>query len=183
MSGKTVARIAAIWNCPPEDAVIRLLAEEDAAVGAVFFSMSADDVAAIMASGEVAVGSDGRGMHAVDDAAEATHPRSYGTFARVLGLYTREKGLLTLEKAVYKMTGLPAARLGLTDRGLIKPGMSADITIFDPVAISDRATFENPHQYATGVKHVFVNGSPVVSRGILTGKTPGRVLRKRAQAR
>jgi N-acyl-D-amino-acid deacylase len=182
MSGKTVAQIAALWNCGPEEAVIRLLAEEDAAVGAVYFSMSADDVAAIMASGIVAVGSDGRGMHAVDDAAAATHPRSYGTFARVLGLYTREKEILSLEKAVHKMTGLPAARLGLTDRGLIKPGMSADITVFDPAAISDRAGFENPHQYAAGVNHVFVNGRPVVSGGNLTGQTPGRVLRKRVQA-
>jgi N-acyl-D-amino-acid deacylase len=179
MSGKTIAQIAALWNLLPEEAVMRLLVEEEGAVSAVYFSISDEDVAAIMSSSNVAVGSDGRGMHAVEDAAEATHPRSYGTFARVLGLYTREKGILSIEKAVYKMTGLPAGRLGLKDRGLIMPGMAADITIFDPAVISDRAGFDNPHQYAAGVNHVLVNGLPVVSGGKVTGQTPGRVLRKK----
>jgi len=181
MSGKTVAQIAAIWKCQPEEAVIRLLAEEDAAVGAVYFSMSADDVAYIMASGIVAVGSDGRGMHAVDDAAAATHPRSYGPLPGCSDYIRVKKEFLHWKRRPQNDRSACSAS-GLTDRGLIMPGMSADITIFDPTAISDRAGFDNPHQYAAGVNHVFVNGRQVVSGGSLTGQTPGRVLRKRAQA-
>lgn len=105
------------------------------------------------------------------------HPRSYGTFARVLGRYARQRGILTLEEAVRKMTSLPAWRLGLKDRGLIQPGMKADLVIFDPATIADRATFENPRQYAAGVRHLFVNGRPVILNGKLTDEHPGRVLR------
>ena len=105
------------------------------------------------------------------------HPRSYGTFVRVLGRYVREKKLLTLEDAVRKMTSLPAARAGLRDRGLIRPGMKADLVIFDPATVVDTATFENPHQYAAGVSHVIVNGVLVVDDSKVTGARPGRVLR------
>ncbi len=105
------------------------------------------------------------------------HPRSYGTFARVLGLYVRDRRILTLEEAVRKMTSLPAWRLGLKDRGLIRPGMKADLVVFDPAAIADRATFDSPRQYAAGVHHVFVNGRPVILNGELTAERPGRVLR------
>jgi dihydroorotase/N-acyl-D-amino-acid deacylase len=104
------------------------------------------------------------------------HPRSYGTFPRVLGLYAREKGLLTLEEAVRKMTSLPAVRLGLADRGLVRPGMKADLVVFDPATIRDRATFEDPHAYAEGVAFVLVNGIVVVEEGRLSGMRPGRVL-------
>ena len=180
LSGKTIAYIAESWGAAPEAAVLRLLREEQAAVSAVFFSLSHEDVVTIMATEWIAVGSDGRGMSESQDGAAATHPRSYGTFPRVLGVYAREKGVLPLTRAAYKMTGLPASRLGLQDRGLVRPGFAADLTLFDPGTVLDRADFQNPHHYCVGIEHVFVNGRAVVSHGRLTGDTPGRVLRKRS---
>jgi dihydroorotase/N-acyl-D-amino-acid deacylase len=106
------------------------------------------------------------------------HPRSYGTFARVLGLYARDKKVLTLEDAVRKMSSAPAARLGLTDRGVLRPGMKADIAVFDPATVRDTATFEKPHQYAAGFSHVVVNGQIVFENGEMTAARPGKVLRK-----
>jgi N-acyl-D-amino-acid deacylase len=182
LSGKNVSQIAELWNCAPERAVTRLLLEEKAAVGAVYFSLSEEDLAVILSSDQVSVGSDGTGMKAEDDSAISTHPRSYGTFARILGVYAREKGLLSMAKAIHKMTGLPAARLGLTNHGLIKPGFTADLVLFDPLTIQDRSTFERPHQYAIGVVYSWVNGCSIVREGIITGNTPGRVLRKRGVA-
>jgi N-acyl-D-amino-acid deacylase len=178
LSGKTLEAIAQAWSLQPEAAVIKLLLEERGAISAVYFSLADEDVDAIMAADWVAVGSDGRGMSAIHDADAATHPRSYGTFPRVLGRYVRERGLLSLPTAVRKMTSVPAARLGLTDRGAVQPGYAADLVLFDPAAIRDRADFQDPHQYAVGVEHVFVNGRSVVREGRLTGETPGRVLRK-----
>jgi N-acyl-D-amino-acid deacylase len=175
LSGKTVAQIAALWNAAPADAVVRLLQAEKGAVGAVFFSISEQDVETIMRSTNVGVGSDGRGLRA-GSSTEATHPRSYGTFPRVLGKYVREKKLLSLETAVYKMTGLTAQRFGLKDRGTIAAGKIADLVAFDPATIRDIADFSNPHQYATGVQHLFVNGVPVISDGRLTGRVAGKVL-------
>lgn len=178
LSGKTLEEVAKAWNVQPEPAVIRLLIEERGTVSAVYFSLAEEDVDAIMAANWVAVGSDGRGMSATHDADTATHPRSYGTFPRVLGVYVRERGLLSLPTAVRKMTGVPAERLGLTDRGAVRPGYAADLVLFDPTTIRDRADFQRPHQYPTGVEHVFVNGRPVVRDGRLSGETPGRVLRR-----
>ena len=106
----------------------------------------------------------------------APHPRSYGTFVRVLGRYVRELHTITLEDAVHKMSGLPAQRLKLYDRGLIRPGMKADLAIFDPATVADTATFERPHQYAVGVKYVVVNGKIVIDDGKLTTERPGRIL-------
>jgi N-acyl-D-amino-acid deacylase len=159
--------------------VIRLLLEEEAAVGAIFFSMSEEDVTAILASDQVSVGSDGRGQNATEDSGEATHPRSYGTFARILGHYVREKSLLPLATAVRKMTGLSARRLGFADRGLLQPGFAADLVLFDPAAIADRADFIHSHEYARGILHVWVNGRPLIQDGKFTGERPGRVLRKK----
>ncbi len=180
LSGKNVGQIAEIWQCTPEAAVMRLLLEEKAAVGAVYFSLSDEDVAAILSSDQVSVGSDGTGMKAEEDFGTSTHPRSYGTFARILGVYAREKGTLSLAKAIHKMTGLTATRLGLRNRGLIKPGFTADLVLFDPITIQDQSTFDHPHQYAMGVVYVWVNGCPIVHEGVITGNKPGRVLRKRA---
>jgi N-acyl-D-aspartate/D-glutamate deacylase len=104
------------------------------------------------------------------------HPRSYGTFARVLGVYVREKKLLTLEDAVRKMTSFPAQRMGITDRGVLRPGMKADIAVFDPATVRDMATFQQPHQYAVGFSTVLVNGQVVLDRGVVTSTRPGRVL-------
>jgi len=180
LSGKNLSQIGEFWNCAPETAVMRLLLEEKAAVGAVYFSLSEDDVAAILSSDQVSVGSDGTGMKIEEDSGISTHPRSYGTFPRILGVFTREKGILSLAKAIHKMTGLTASRLGLKNRGLIKPGLTADLVLFDPLTIRDQSTFDHPHQYATGVVYSWVNGCPIVQEGIITGNTPGRVLRKRA---
>jgi N-acyl-D-amino-acid deacylase len=181
-SGRRVAEIAAAWGIRPAAAVRRLLLEERGVVGAVYFSLSEEDVAAIMRSDWVAVGSDGQGLSAEDGAAESTHPRSYGTFPRVLGRYVREQGLLGLSLAVHKMTAVPAARLGMTDRGLLRPGLVADLVLFDPRRIIDQAEFEEPHRYAAGISHVLVNGRAVLRDGRLTGERAGRVLRRPATA-
>jgi len=178
LSGRTVQEIAVRWGVPPEAAVVRLLLEENAEVGAVYFSLSPEDVAAIMASGFVAVGSDGLALSAIEDRDQTPHPRSYGTFPRVLGQYVREQRLLPLPLAIHKMTGLPASRMGLPDRGHIRPGCAADLVLFDPATVRDRADFQNPHQYATGIEYVAVNGCLVIERGEPTGKRPGRVLRR-----
>jgi N-acyl-D-aspartate/D-glutamate deacylase len=106
----------------------------------------------------------------------APHPRSYGTFARVLGRYVRERKVITLEDAVRKMSGIPAARLRLWDRGLLRPGMKADIAVFDAAAVADKATFAQPHQYAEGFRHVLVNGKAVLLDGRIGEERPGRVL-------
>jgi N-acyl-D-amino-acid deacylase len=178
LSGETVAAIAGQWGCSPEAAVVRLIREEEGNVGAIFFSMAEEDVATILADPLVAVGSDGHALNAEEDRQELTHPRSYGTFPRVLGRYVREERLLPLETAIHKMTGLPARRLGFTDRGLIAPGYVADLVLLDPATIADRATYSEPHRYATGIVHLLVGGKPVIWDGKLTGERPGRVLRK-----
>ena len=180
LSGKNLSETAKIWHCTPEVAVMRLLREEKAAVGAVYFSLSEDDVVAILSNDQVSIGSDGMGMNAEEDCKRSTHPRSYGTFPRILGLYAREKRTLSLTRAIHKMTGLAADRVRLRDRGLIKPGFAADLVLFDPVRVQDRSTFDRPHQYATGVVYTWVNGYPVVHEGRIIGNTPGKVLQKKA---
>jgi len=143
---------------------------------AVFHAISEEDVERILRSPYTMIGSDGeipifgRG---------APHPRSYGTFARVLARYVRERHTITLEDAVRKMSGYPAERLRLLDRGLLRPGMKADIVIFDPAKIQDMADYANPHQYAVGVREVMVNGELVISGGQLTKARPGRVINGR----
>jgi dihydroorotase/N-acyl-D-amino-acid deacylase len=177
IEGKTLAAILAERGKEPtveSAADLALEIVEGGGASGVFHAMSEEDVERILASPLTMVASDGeipvfgRG---------APHPRSYGTFARVLGVYVREKGLLTLEEAVRKMTSFPAARLGLLDRGLVRPGMKADLVVFDPATIRDRATFEEPHQYAEGVSLVVVNGEIVLDGERMTGARPGRVLR------
>jgi N-acyl-D-amino-acid deacylase len=107
----------------------------------------------------------------------STHPRAYGNFARLLGRYVRDEGLVPLEEAIRRLTALPAANLGLDRRGRLVPGHFADVVVLDPAEVADRATFESPHQFAVGVKHVVVNGVPVLRDGALTGALPGRALR------
>ena len=142
-------------------------------VSAVYHAIGPQDVDRIMQHPAVAIGSDGPvGVFGEG----APHPRQYGTFARVLGHYVRERGVITLENAVRKMTSLTAQRLSIRDRGLLVEGYFADITIFDPDTIIDKATFEQPHQYAVGVDTVLVNGELVVANGKHTGARPGRVL-------
>ena len=148
------------------------IAEQGGCQG-IFHAMSEDDLVRILVHPATMIASDGE----VPTFGRASpHPRSYGTFARVLGVYVRDKRVLTLEEAVRKMTSFPAARLRIVDRGLLRPGMKADVTVFDPATVADRATFENPHQYAVGVSTVVVNGQVVFENGAMSDARPGRVL-------
>jgi N-acyl-D-amino-acid deacylase len=178
LEGMTLAAIARSLNCTPQEAVMRLVFGENGAAGAIFFAMGEEDVARIMTDPDVAVGSDGHGLDAAADAGEATHPRSYGTFPRVLGRYVREKKVLPLELAIRKMTSLPASRLGITDRGLVRSGYAADLVLFDPSSIRDLSDYTAPHRYSAGVIHLVVAGQFVIEHGKLTGHRPGRVLRR-----
>jgi len=158
----------------PEDAAEVLLEiEERGGCQTIYHAIAEEDVERIMRSPFTMVASDGE-IPAFGEG--APHPRSYGTFARVLGRYVRERKLLSLEEAIHKMTSFPAARLGLHDRGLLKPGMYADVVVFDPATVTDRATFTAPHQYAEGFRYVLVNGKPVLLDGRMTAERPGRVL-------
>ena len=158
------------------DVVIDLVLAENDHLGKINFSMTEENVAMQLKRPWVVIGSDAGGLDP-DSAIGLTHPRAYGTFARILGKYVRTDSLLTLEDAVRKMTSATAARLKLRDRGLLREGMFADVVVFDPATIADVATFDKPHQLSTGVKHVFVNGVAVVSDGNHTGATPGRAVR------
>src|SRR5262249_16877955 len=146
-------------------------------------SMAAADVDEITATPWVLVGSDGTALAPYGVTGQGKpHPRYYGTFARVLGDAVRERRLLTLEQAVFKMTGGSASALGLTDRGVLREGAWADVTVFDPAEVGERATYDDPHRYATGVSTVVVNGEVVIDGGDHTGALPGRVLRFRRRA-
>jgi N-acyl-D-aspartate/D-glutamate deacylase len=161
--------------------LLDLLAEYGGGVEVVIFAIGEDDIRRVMTHPQVAVASDGWTLH--PDVGGCPHPRSYGTFARVLGHYVREKGVLSVPAAVRKMTSLPARRLGLADRGVITPGAVADLVVFDPVTVADLATFTEPHQFCTGVEHVFVNGVHVIAAASDTGRPAGQVLRGPAAAR
>lgn len=172
--GKTIAQIAKERGLSGADTVFQLLVENNANVGIVMFYMSEADMRKGLAHPWVSVCSDASAMSPAFGG--KPHPRTYGTFPRILGRYVREVKLLRLEDAVRKMTSLPAARLGLRDRGTLREGNWADIVIFDPDRIIDRATFENPHQYPVGIEYVLVNGKVVIDKGQHTGVHPGRVL-------
>jgi len=146
-------------------------------VGSAFFSMSEDNLRQALRRPWVAISSDGASMAPEGAFLRApTHPRSYGSFARVLGHYSRDEGLLPLADAIHRMSGLPASTLGLRERGLLREGYFADIVVFDPATVADRATFENPHQLSVGVSNVLVNGKVTVSGGNFTGELAGRAL-------
>lgn len=155
-----------------------LIVEDDSRVGTIYFSMSEENVRRKVTLPWVSFGSDA-GAPAAEGVflQSATHPRAYGTFARVLGRYVREEGLLSLEDAVRRLSSWPAERLGISHRGSLVPDNFADITVFDAERVIDRATFEQPHQYSEGVVHVFVNGQQVLADGEPTGATPGRFVR------
>jgi len=160
----------------PAEAVLRLYERADAPI--VGRGMAEEDVDLIAGSSFICVSSDGESLKTEGPLSEGRpHPRSYGANSRFLRRMVREKGLVSLEEAVRKMTTLPASRLGLTRRGRLAPGYAADIAVFDPATVADRATFAEPHQYSIGAHHVVVNGEAVVADGELTGATPGRVLR------
>ncbi len=178
LTGKTLADVAAMRNRPWQEVVLDLILQNDGDVGAVFFTMSEENVAKIVARPWVSFCSDA-GSYAAEGIflRVGTHPRAYGAFARVLGKYARDERVIPLEEAVRRLTAFPAVTLGLRDRGRLAPGYFADVVVFDPATIADRATYEQPHQYATGVVHVFVNGVQVLKDGEHTGATPGRVVR------
>jgi N-acyl-D-amino-acid deacylase len=148
--------------------------EENGGCSAVYHAMSEQDVVRIMQHEKTMIASDG-GIHM--PAQDRPHPRNYGSFSRVLGLYVREQGVLGFSEAIYKMSRMPADRIGLSDRGRIEEGAMADIAVLDPETVIDRATFKNPHQLSVGTVHVFVNGVPVLIDGEMTGARPGRVLK------
>jgi N-acyl-D-aspartate/D-glutamate deacylase len=178
LQGKRLSEIAATRRRDPIETMFDLVIADHARTGAIYFIMSEPDVQAALQSPLVAVDCDASGV-APDGpfGKDGTHPRAYGSFTRILGHYVRELHLLPLEFAVRKMTSLAAQRVGLTDRGLLRPGMFADITVFDPATVGDRATFDQPHQPSVGISDVFVNGQAVYKRGALTAARPGRGLR------
>jgi dihydroorotase/N-acyl-D-amino-acid deacylase len=178
LQGMRLSKIAARWKRDPLEAAFDLLLADKARTGAIYFSMDEQDVRAALGTWWVAVNTDYGGVAPDGPFGDSRpHPRSYGAFTRVLGHYVREQQLLPLEQAVRKMTSLAAQRVGLTDRGLLRRGMFADITVFDPATVSDRATFDQPHQPSTGIVHVFVNGQAVLRDGRITTARPGRGLR------
>ena len=177
-TGKTLSEIATLRGTDPIETAIDLIIEDDSRVGVVYFLMSEDNVRRQIKLPYMSFGSDGGSIAAEGDFLKQNpHPRSYGNFARLLGKYVRDEQIIPLEEAIYKLTGLPATNLKLVDRGFIQPGYFADIVIFDPNTIQDHATFEQPHQYATGVTHVWVNGTQVLRNGEHTGKMAGRFVR------
>lgn len=177
--GRRLDEIARARGQDPVDALFDILLADRSRTGALYFSMSEDDVDFVMKQPWVSVGIDAGARAADSTVKERPHPRTYGSFPRILCRYVREKKLLTLEDAVRKFTALPAARVGLDDRGVLKAGLYADITIFDPNTVCDRATFVDPVQLSVGIRHVIVNGVPVVRNGAVTGARPGRALRRR----
>jgi N-acyl-D-amino-acid deacylase len=177
LTGQTLADVAKKRGKDPVETIMDLIAEDESRIDTIYFLMSEENVKKEMAKPWISFGS--------DEAAQAPegvflksnpHPRAYGNFARILGKYVRDEKVITLEEAVRRLSALPAANLGLRERGTLNEGMFADIVVFDPATIGDRATFEKPHQYATGMKEVFVNGVQVLQNGEHTGAKPGRAL-------
>ena len=178
LTGRTLAEVAAERGTSPAETAMDLVVEDSSRVGTVYFLMDEENVRRQLALPWVSFGSD-----AESSAPEGVflksnpHPRAYGNVARLLGTYVRDEGIIPLGEAIRRLTQLPATNLKLQRRGTLQPGYFADVVVFDPARIQDHATFEEPHQYATGVEHVLVNGVPVLKNGEHTGATPGRVVR------
>ena len=178
LQGKTLADIAKLWNKDPIDALCDLLIQDKAFTYVAVFGMSEPDVALALQQSWVAIDNDSSGTSLEGILGkEHPHPRAYGTFPRILRKYVREEKKLTMEDAIRKFSALPAQRLRLSDRGVLKAGMWADVTIFDPATVRDLATFEKPNQLSEGMEYVLVNGAPVIEKGKMTGALPGKVLR------
>jgi len=178
LTGKTLAEVAALRGTSPEETAMDLVIEDDSGVECVFFTMSEDNVRKKIRQSWMGFCSDGASMAPEGVFLErGTHPRAYGSFARLLGKYVRDEQIIPLKEAIRRLTSQPASTLGLDRRGSLQPGYYADVVVFDPSAIRDNATYEHPHQYATGVHHVLVNGVPVLRDGEHTGATPGRFVR------
>jgi N-acyl-D-amino-acid deacylase len=178
LTGKTLTEVAAMRGTSPEETAMDLVVQDDSRVGTVYFLMSEDNVRRQITIPWVSFGSDAPSLAPEGAFLESNpHPRAYGNFARLLGKYVRDEGLISLAEAIRKLTSLPARNLRLHRRGTLQAGNYADIAVFDASAIQDHAWFDNPHQFATGMVHVFVNGTQVLRDGDHTGATPGRVVR------
>jgi N-acyl-D-amino-acid deacylase len=179
LTGKSLLEVAKMRGTSPEETAMDLVTEDNSRVGTIYFMMSEQNIIKKLQLPWVSFGSDA-GTPATEGVFlnTSTHPRAYGNFARVLGKYVRDENIIPLNEAIRRMTSLPASNLKLKDRGAIQPGYFADIAIFDPLEIADKATFENPHQYAVGMKHVFVNGEQALRNGEHTGKFSGRFVKR-----
>src|SRR5437764_4621978 len=177
LTGKSLAEVAKMRGKDPIETIMDLISEDESRIGTVYFLMSEENVRKELAKPWISFGSQEAAQPPEGDLLKSNpHPRAYGNFARVLGKYTREEKVLTLPEAVRRLSALPATNLGLDHRGFIQEGMFADVVVFDPATIADRATFDKPHQYAVGMKHVLVNGVQVLKDGEHTGAKPGRAL-------
>ncbi|MEJ2003688.1 MAG: D-aminoacylase [Cyclobacteriaceae bacterium] len=173
-NGMNLAEISTLQDRDPAEMLVDLVIRENGNISAAYFLMSEENVRKKIKLPYMSFGSDARSVAAEGDVIEdSTHPRTYGNFARLLGKYVREENVIPLNEAIYKLSGLPVDKYGIPERGYIRPGYYADIVVFDPARIIDKATFNNPHQYAGGMVHVFVNGRQVLSNGEHTGKKPG----------
>ncbi|TDJ03469.1 MAG: D-aminoacylase [Caldithrix sp.] len=178
LTGKTLSEVAEMRGTSPAETAMNLVIEDDSRVGTVYFLMSEENIKKKIAIPWVAFDSDAGSLAPYGVFLKQNpHPRAYGSFARLLGKYVRDEKIILLEEAIRRLTSFSAENLGLKRRGFLKPGYFADIVIFDPESIQDHATFEKPHQYSTGVHHVFVNGTQVLKEGEHTGAKPGRVVR------
>jgi N-acyl-D-amino-acid deacylase len=178
--GKTLAEVASERGVTAEEAAMDLVIEDESRVGAIYFLMSEDNVRRGVALPYMSFGSDGTAVSAEGVFLKSNlHPRGYGNFARIFARYVRDQKVLTIEEAVRRMTAQPAAVLGLHDRGQLRADYYADLVVFDPATIQDHATYAAPHQYATGVSHVLVNGAEALRDGEPTVARPGRVVRGR----
>lgn len=177
LTGKSLAEVAKLRGKDPVEAIMDLISEDESRIDTIYFLMSEENIRKEVAKPWVSFGSDEASQAPAGDFLKANpHPRAYGNFARLLGRYVREEKIISLAEVVKRLSGLPATNLGLDHRGFIREGMFADVVVFDPATIADRATFEKPHQYAVGMKHVFVNGVQVLKDGEHTGAKPGRAL-------
>lgn len=177
LNGKTLTEVAAMRGKDEVETLLDLVLEDRSRIQVVSFTMNEANIKKQLRRPWVSLGSDASSMTVPEDASQSlTHPRAYGNFARLLGRYVREEKVISLQEAVRRLSGLPATNLGLDRRGFIRKGYFADLAIFDPKTIADKATYEKPHQYAVGMKHVFVNGVQVLKDGEHTGAKPGRAL-------
>lgn len=177
---KTIDQIAGMMNLTPAEATLKLYESTETAPAAIFFSMRDDDMKYALRQPFVSVGADS-GAVVGEGTKAGAHPRAYGTFPRVIGRYVRDDKLFTLEEAVRKITSQAAARVNLWDRGILRPGMKADLVVFDPLIVNDLSTYEDPHQFSVGISDVVVNGTPVLLNGAMSGKLPGKILRNQAR--
>jgi N-acyl-D-amino-acid deacylase len=174
LMGKRVSEIAESRNQDPRDTIIDLLIQDEGRIGTIYFIMSEENVKKKIALPFMSFGSDAASMSAEGVFLEnSAHPRAYGNFARLLGKYVRDENVIPMKEAIRRLSSFPASNLGLQDRGMLKENHFADVVVFNPKTVEDKATFENPHQIAEGMIHVWVNGTQVLNKGEHTGKFPG----------